>query len=33
MDVQDVIPLPNSKKQFRSIELKNGLCALSLIQS
>ncbi|CAF2071154.1 unnamed protein product [Brassica oleracea] len=28
MDVQDVIPLPNSKKQFRSIELKNGLCAL-----
>lgn len=28
MDVQDVIPLPNSKKLFRSIELKNGLCAL-----
>ncbi|KAF2584537.1 hypothetical protein F2Q70_00034969 [Brassica cretica] len=28
MDVQDVILLPNSKKQFRSIELKNGLCAL-----
>ncbi|CAF2077404.1 unnamed protein product [Brassica oleracea] len=28
VDVQDVIPLPNSKKLFRSIELKNGLCAL-----
>ncbi|KAF3486037.1 hypothetical protein F2Q69_00057887 [Brassica cretica] len=28
MDVQDVILLPNSKKQFRSIELKNRLCAL-----
>ncbi|CAN6990866.1 unnamed protein product [Brassica rapa subsp. trilocularis] len=28
MNVHDVIPLPNSKKLFRSIELKNGLCAL-----